>query len=116
LARGLTKWGWEEKAVQEVFYKKRSVPIIPSSYEPIGTIYNYWADINVIGVEIFETEISKGDRIGYLTPTGFFEEEVSSLQIDNEDVQVASPNQKVGIKTIYPKEVLRKGMIVYKIS
>ena len=110
------KWGWITDAIQDLFYQKGRMPRLPTIYKPVGTIYNYWEDHSVIGVDISENILHLGDHIGYLLPNGFLEEKVTSLQVDNKDVKEANIGQKAGIKTKYPKDVLKKKMIVYSVS
>jgi len=72
--------------------------------------------MNVVGVEITNSKLQKGDRIGYVLPDRYLEEEVLSLQVDNQDVEEAVSGQLAGIKTKYKKEFLRKGMPVYSVK
>lgn len=113
LTRGMMKWKWNPKAIQELFYQCGRMPNIPAIYKPIGKIIKYWKKPGVVGVQISESELRKGERIGYVTSGGYLEEDVSSLQVGNQDVEEAVPGKLVGIKTTYPKNLLRKGMIVY---
>ena len=112
LTRGMMKWKWNPKAVQELFYQCGMMPNIPTIYKPIGKIVKYWEKPCVVGVQISESKLHKGERIGYVIPDGYLEEEVLSLQVKNQDVEEAVPGQLVGIKTTYSKNLLRKGTIV----
>ena len=109
LIKGMMKWGWNPKAIQELFYQRGRMPKILTIYNPIGEIVTYWDKIGVVGVQISESKLHKGQRIGYVIPEGYFEEEVLSLQVENRDVEEVFPGQLAGIKTIYPKNLLRKG-------
>jgi hypothetical protein len=111
LIKGAMKWGWNHKIIRGLFYNKGRISHIPSIYKPLGKVFHYWDKEDVVGVEIAENELHKGQRIGYITPTGYLEEKVTSLQIDNEDVEKAPPGQKVGIKTLYSKKQLRKAKV-----
>ncbi|MFC1718071.1 hypothetical protein ACFL6S_30700 [Candidatus Poribacteria bacterium] len=118
LVRGKLRWGWDAEAIKQLFYESGRISSAPTIYKPIGKIAKYWPEAEVISVEMsknIDHELQKGDRIGYVTSTGYLEEEASSLQIGNEPVERASSGQKVGIKTEYPRDLLRKGMIVYKV-
>lgn len=116
LIKGMLKWGWNPKAIQELFYKSGRMSRVPTIYKPIGKIVDYWEKIGVVGVQISGNVLHKGERIGYITPEGYLEEEALSLQIENQDVEEAPSGQLVGVKTIYPKNLLRKGMIVYRVT
>jgi protein gp37 len=112
LTRGMVKWKWNPKAIQELFYRRGRMPNIPAIYKPIGKIVKYWEKPGAVGVQISENKLNKGQRIGYVIPDGYLEEEVSSLQVENRDVEEAVPGQLAGIKTMYHKNLLRKGTIV----
>jgi hypothetical protein len=111
LIKGAMKWGWDYKIIRELFYNGGRISRVPSIYKPLGKVIHYWDKEGVVGVEIAENELYKGQRIGYITPAGYLEEKVISLQIDNEDVEKASPGQKVGIKTLYSKKQLGKAKV-----
>ena len=116
LIRGMMKWGWDPKTIQELFYKSGRMPKLPTIYTPIGKIVKYWDKKEVVGVQISENKLHKGKRIGYVTPEGYLEEEALSLQFENRDVEEVFPGQLVGIKTKYPKNLLRNGTIVCAVT
>ena len=116
LTRGMMKWKWNPKAIQELFYQCGRMPNIPAIYKPIGKIVKYWEKPCAVGVQISENKLHKGERIGYVTSGGYLEEDVSSLQVENQDVEEAVPGQLAGIKTMYHKNLLRKGTIVYVVE
>jgi hypothetical protein len=114
----MLKWEWNPEAIWELFYESGRMSKLPTIYKPIGRIVKYWPEIEVISVEISEDiqdTLRKGDRLGYVTPEGYLEEEASSLEIENQPVVEAFPGQRVGIKTEYPKERLHKGTPVCKV-
>lgn len=113
LTRGMIKWKWNPKVIQELFYQKGIISKFPINYKPIGEIVKYWKKLGVIEVKIFNNKIRKGQRIGYVTNLGFLEEEVKSLEIKNRKVTEAILGQIVGIKTVYSKDKLVKGTNVY---
>ena len=116
LIRGMMKWGWDPKTIQELFYKSGRMPKLPTIYKPIGEIVNYWEKPCAVGVQISENKLHKGERIGYVIPEGYLEEEALSLQVENRDVEEVFPGQLVGIKTKYPKNLLRNGTIVCAVT
>ncbi|MGB3460132.1 MAG: hypothetical protein WBB08_12770 [Halobacteriota archaeon] len=116
LIRGMMKWGWDPKTIQELFYKSGRMPRLPTIYKPIGEIVKYWEKPSVVGVQISENKLQKGERIGYVTPDGYLEEEALSLQVENQDVDEVFPGRLVGIKTKYPKKLLRRGTIVCAVT
>ena len=116
LIRGMMKWGWDPKTIQELFYKSGRMPRLPTIYKPIGKIVKYWDKKEVVGVQISENVLHKGERIGYVIPEGYLEEVALSLQVENKDVDEVFPGQLVGIKTKYPKNLLRRGTIVCAVT
>jgi len=118
LVRGMLKWKWDPEAIRELFYRKGRMSNCPGNYKPIGKIVRYWPEPGAISVQISEEaqdKICTGDRLGYITSAAYLEEEISSLQVNRQDVREAFPGQKVGVKTEYPEEKLRKGTMVCKV-
>ena len=115
LIKGMLKWNWNPKVIQELFYKSGRMSKFPTNYRLIGHIEKYWEDVGVIGFKMSENGLSKGDRIGYVTESGYFEQDVLSIQVNEEDVEDAFSGQLVGIKTNYPTDILRKGTPICKV-
>ena len=67
----------------------------------------------MVGIEISEN-LCNCYRISYIIQEGYLEEDVSSIQVNNQDVDKAIPGQKIGIKTEY-SDKLSEGMDVYKV-
>jgi hypothetical protein len=111
LLRGMTSWGWDPQSVQELLYHPGRMRKFPSIYKPIGEISHYWDDIGVVSVHI-QGSLRKGQRVGYVTPRGFLEETVLSLQVDNRDVEEALSGLKAGLKTEYARDLLPNGTTV----
>ena len=109
LIRGMMKWGWDPKTIQELFYKSGRMSRLPTIYKPIGKIVKYWEKPCAVGVQISENKLHKGERIGYVIPDGYLEEKVLSLQVENQDVEEVFLGQLAGIKRIYSKNLLHKG-------
>jgi len=111
LIKGAMRWKWNHKIIRELFYGAGRISSLPSIYKPLGKIIHYYDKISVVEMTIAENELRRGQQIGYLTPTEYLEEKVISLQIDNKDVEKASPGQIVGIKTLYSKKQLHKAKV-----
>jgi hypothetical protein len=113
LIRGMMKWGWDSRSIQRLFWTVGRMPCLPTIYEPIGKVRHYYDDIGVITVEISNAGLNIGQRIGYATESEFLEEDVISLELNNEKIEMAEPGQEIGLKTVYSKEQLRKNTPVY---
>ncbi|UCC66874.1 MAG: translation elongation factor-like protein [Deltaproteobacteria bacterium] len=77
----------------------------------IGTVIDYFAKIGVVAIHLEEEGLKVGDSIHIRGYTTDFTEEVTSMQIDRNPVQVAKVGDDVGVKV---KERARKKDAVYK--
>ena len=78
--------------------------------KPIGKISHYFSKINVAIVEL-EDSLKVGEKILIEGPDTAFEQEVESIQIENEPVQEADEGQSIGLKTIKP---VKAGFLIYR--
>ena len=115
LVKGMIKFGWEPKILRELIYRKGKINRIPPIYYPIGKIEKLYNEICVLSVKITDNSLKIADRIGYILPEGYFEEVVTSLQFNQQDIKEANPGMIVGIKTQLPKENNIIGKDIYKI-
>ena len=99
LVRGMLKWGWPQKTVQDVLYGNGRLPSIPSHYADAGTVVHFYSEKSVLSIDMSGAGLRVGDVVGFLLPTGFFEEHVTSLQVNKESVSEAWPGQKAGHRT-----------------
>ncbi len=80
--------------------------------QQIGIINEFFARINVAGIELSDT-LRVGDTIHVKGHTTDLEQTVDSMQIEREEVQEAKAGQAVGIKV---KDRVRHGDHVYKVT
>jgi len=112
LVRGMVKWNWNPEVLQDLLYRKGILSKIPSNYLPVGRVVKYWKNLNVIEVKIDDNKIQKGQRVGYVTAKGYFEEYALSLEVENKNVIDAISGQTVGIKTEYSNDIIVKNTLV----
>lgn len=112
LVRGMVKWNWNPEVLQDLLYRKGVLSKIPTNYLPIGKVVKYWKNLNVIEVKIDDNKIQKGQRVGYVTAKGYFEEYALSLEVENKNVIDAISGQTVGIKTEYSSDIIVKNTLV----
>lgn len=62
-----------------------------------GKVTHYYTNISVAIVEVSDT-IKVGDRVRFQGATSDFEQEVTSMQIEHEQVQEAESGQVIGLK------------------
>ncbi|MFP4005710.1 MAG: translation elongation factor-like protein [Candidatus Hadarchaeia archaeon] len=83
----------------------------PVEKEKIGEITHYFTEIEV-GVIELSGKLEVGDKISIEGATTNFEQKIKSMEIDQEKVEEAGPDEAVGIKV---KERVREGDQVYKL-
>lgn len=115
LIRGLMRWEWPAEKVRNVFYMKGRVSQTPEHYCMIGHIAHYWSEKHVVSIEL-TNGLCVGDRVGYLFDSEFFEEAVTSLQINSKSVSEAGCASRVGMKTNLKRRDIPVGTIVYRVG
>ena len=78
----------------------------------IGKVSHYFGRIAVAAIELTD-QLVVGDTIHILGRTTDFEQVVTSMQIEHENVEVAKAGQSVGIKVA---DRVRGGDTVYKVE
>jgi len=81
--------------------------------EEIGVIVKFFSKPSVAAVEITNGSIKEGDVLHFKGHTTDLEEEIKSMEIDNQSVSEAKSGDMIGIKV---KERVRERDIVYKVS
>jgi len=80
--------------------------------EKVGVVKDYFAKINVAGIDI-TGKLKAGDTIHIKGHTTDFEQVVESMQIEHEQVEEAKPGDAIGIRV---NERCRGGDTVYKVT
>lgn len=115
LVRGFTAHGWEREDVHELFYAKGRIDPIPAHYHFVGVIDGFWEQAEAVGVRIEDGDIRIRDTLAYELPVDFIEEEVRSLQLDNNAVEEAGPGAHVGVRTALTKAQARNVTRVFAV-
>lgn len=65
----------------------------------IGQVIHYFNNIGVVVIELSE-DLVVGDTVSFMNPNGeeLFEQEISSMEIDEEPVEEASSGDEVAVK------------------
>ena len=113
LIRGMVRWKWPPKAVQDLFYHQGRLPCVPSHYRRVGVVAHFYTKQSVLSVEVEDSELRVGDVVGFAFPDGFVEETVSSLQVDRKGVAVVVAGQRTGVKTSLQRGDVPVGTEVY---
>jgi selenocysteine-specific translation elongation factor len=82
------------------------------SEELIGEVSHWFGNINVAGIKLSD-KLAVGDRVQIKGHTSDFEEEIASMQLDNEDVEVAGAGDEIGVRL---QSRARVGDSVYKVT
>lgn len=77
----------------------------------VGKITHYFSKIGVAVIEITDGSIKVGDEIHIKGHTSDFKQKVSSMQIEQEKIEMAEPGQSIGLKVSEP---VRANDLVYK--
>lgn len=114
LVRGFIQNKWESKYVIPLFYHTGRIFPIPCHYEYIGKVKQVWKA--AFSVELDHGEIRIEERIALEFPVDFNEQQVTSLRLNNDDVEVAMAKCEVGILRDEALPRLKPGMVVYRIN
>jgi len=80
--------------------------------EEVGVVEGYFSKIGVAAVNITNGVLKVGDKIHIKGSTTDFEQIVESIQIEKQNVEMAKPGDKIGIKV---KDRVRPKDRVYKV-
>jgi hypothetical protein len=116
LARSYLKNNWKPEHVKALFLQFGRIRSVPLHYQFAGIVENFWEKVGVVGVRVKEANLRMGDRIAFELPVDFEEQEITSLQVENQQVELAEPSMLAGIKTDFTKQYIKKGMRVFKVS
>lgn len=116
LVRSYLRNKWNHEQVRDIFYKVGRITPLPNHYKLIGSLEEYWEKAGALSITLTYGDIKIGDRIAYELPVEFVEEEITSIQIEDEPVTEASLGSVIGIKTLLSKEQARKVVKVYRVE
>lgn len=113
LIRGMIQWEWPPEALRTLLQAPGRVPATPAHYTPIGVVEKRAPQQQVIGIKIEAGELKVGDRIGFVTPTGFIEQPIESMHFNKQPIQTGTQGQLVGVETTFD---IRESTIVYRVT
>ncbi|NYD49080.1 hypothetical protein BJY14_005063 [Actinomadura luteofluorescens] len=116
LVRGFISNDWRHEDVAELFVTSGRMCPLPAHYKPIGYVDGYWAKASALGLRLQSGPLHVGDRIAYELPVDFVEESVTSLRINDRQVNAANAGDRVGIMTKLNQHEARKGVRVYRVE
>lgn len=77
----------------------------------VGKITHYFTKIGVAVIEITDGSIKIGDEVHIKGHTSDFRQRVTSMQIEQDKIEMAEPGQSIGVKV---NEPVRANDMVYK--
>lgn len=80
--------------------------------QKVGEVMKFFSKPSVAAIKL-EGELKVGDRIKFKGHTTDFEDQVQSMQIENQAVEKAGAGEMIGIKV---KERVREKDLVYKVT
>ncbi len=79
----------------------------------IGIVEHFFNNVSVAAIKIIEGEIKIGDTIHFVGAHTDFKQNISSMEINRNPVDVVKKGDDVGIKV---KDRVRENDVVYKIT
>jgi hypothetical protein len=116
IAVNLLHHKWNPEYVTPLFDKIGPIEHVPAHYQLIGKIEKLLDKKSVIGVRMTEGTLSVGDRIAYESTLYFFEEQVTSMHLDDKQVQAVKAGDGVGVLTTTKLAELREGARVFRVN
>jgi len=80
--------------------------------EQVGVVIKFFVKPSVAAIEVTSGSIKKGDLLKYKGHTTDFDEQVTSMEKDNQSIDEANVGDLIGIKV---KERVRENDKVYKV-
>jgi hypothetical protein len=115
LIRNAGRLGWKGAELRPLFYNRGRIRPIPTSYEHVGTVEDFWEKAGALSIRL-AASIAVGDILAFEGKVDIHEEEVTSLQLDDEAVERAESGVLAGVATHLPKEQARPGSRVFRVS
>jgi translation elongation factor EF-1alpha len=81
--------------------------------QKVGEVVKFFSKIGVAAIKVTEGTIRVGDRVKFKGNSTDFEDQIQSMQIDNQPVEKAEAGQMIGIKV---KDRVREQDVVFKID
>lgn len=80
--------------------------------QKVGEVVKFFSKVGVAAIHVTEGTLRIGDRIKIKGHSTDFEDQVQSMQIENQPTEKAEAGQMIGVKV---KERVREKDLVYKI-
>jgi hypothetical protein len=116
LVHGFIIHGWRHEDLADLFISSGRIRPVPRHYELVGSIDGYWPQASALGLRLSSGVIRVNDRVAYEQPVDFLEEEITSLQVNDQKINEAHAGDYVGVKTSLTKQQARHNVRVYRVK
>lgn len=116
LVRNKRRWGWPDETVTPLFEQNGRIEPLPTHYEEVGVIDGFFEKAGVVAISVTNEGFSVGDELAFRLPIEYLEQIVESIHVDDESVQRAASDQRVGIRTELTRAQARNGVLVYRLK
>lgn len=116
LLRSYMRNGWQPEHVKPIFSGNGRILPVPVHYEPVGVIERFIENRGVVGISVTEGALRHGDRIAFELPVEFVEQDIETLQIDNQQVEEVNVGSLAGAQTVLTKGQARVGTRVFRVA
>ena len=117
LYKGMQKWGWPSSVVRPLLEMNGRVQPTALHYERIGVVGKVWSQAESIRVTLGNDKVLEvGQRIGLSFEIDYFEQDLSSLQVNDKPVTKSGPGENVGVKLNSIPKDLKAGLPVYRVG
>ena len=113
LVRGFRRHSWTPDQVKPLFYATGRMFPIPRHYEFVGVVKQVWK--KAFSIQVENGTLKVGDRISIEFPVDFDEQPVTSLRLNDADVQSAIDGQEIGTLRDEALPKVKEGFPVYRI-
>ena len=83
------------------------------SEQKVGEVVKFFSKVGVAAIKVTEGTIRVGDRIKFKGHSTDFEDQIQSMQIENQPVEKAEVGQMIGVKV---RDRVREKDVVYRIT
>jgi len=82
------------------------------AWKEVGKVIHYFTRLQVAGVRLTD-RLQVGDHVYILGCTSDFEQDVTSMQLDHQPIEVGKRGQEIGLRVV---ERVRPGDTMYKVE
>ena len=93
-------------------YKSAESEVKGMGVKLLGTVNHYFGRLSVAVLDLKE-QLSVSDLVAFRGATTDFEQEIESMQVDHQNIEMAGAGQEVAVKV---KDKVRAGDSVYRVD